>query len=176
MVRLLFAVVFLIQHLLLRSSKAGAAAGLFEPAMRWMRRAIKNHGGRHHVFRGEVRNVRGNPTPTGYHHRYQGHDDADRRVTVRDRDPNTGVYRGDVQMKGPNGQWISKPQGSTFFPDNWTPQRVNASIEKAFANREVSKDGKRWSAVVDGVLIQGSFKRNGKQNGWDSAWPVMPFN
>lgn len=173
---LMLAVLFLALHLLLKSGKGKAASGIFEAAIRWMRKAIKNHGGRHHVFRGEVRNVRGRPTPTGYHHRFLGRDDADRRVTVLDRDPHTGVYRGDVQMRGPNGQWITKPQGSTFFPDNWSPQRVNSAIEKAFANHQVSPDGKRWSGVVDGVLIQGSFKRNGKKNGWDSAWPVMPYS
>ncbi|WP_190851185.1 EndoU domain-containing protein [Actinomadura sp. RB99] len=172
----MLAVLFLALHLLLKSGEGKAASGIFEAAMRWMRKAIKNHGGRHHVFKGEIRKTKNGLTPTGYHHRFMGRDDLDRRVTVLDRDPHTGVYRGDVQMKGPNGQWMTKPHGSTFFPDNWSPQRVNSAIEKAFASKTVSSDGKRWSGTVDGIVIQGSFKRNGMKNAWDSAWPVMPYS
>ena len=37
-----------------------------------------------------------------------------------------------------DGQWISKPAGSSFFPDNWTPKQVSDTIHEAFANGQTA--------------------------------------
>ncbi|MEU5881172.1 EndoU domain-containing protein [Spirillospora sp. NPDC047279] len=160
---------------------AGAAgAGLFEPAVRWMKKKIAKSGRHHHVFRGEVRKGGGgNWTAGGYHHRFMGQDWPDRRIgPVTATGPN-GTYRARVQMLGPGNQWVDKPYPSTFFPDNWTPQQVDRSIRGAFDNRvdvqgSAGPDGlaRRWRGVgEDGMLIEGSYKRSSRN--WDSAWPVV---
>ena len=150
----------------------GAGAGIFEPAIKWLRRKVAKGGRYHHVFRGEVRRGRtGNLVGSGWHHRFMGEDLPDRRVTrVTSRGVN-GTYRADVEMKGPGGQWYGKPQGSSFFPDNWTPQHVDSTIKDAFANHTPTQGGRRWRGSANGVLVEGSFKRGGRD--WDSAWPVV---
>ncbi len=154
-----------------RGSYGGA--GLFEPIIKWLRKKIQSSARHHHVFRGEVRRgPGGNLVGSGYHHRFMGQDPPDRRVTtVRTRDVN-GTYRADVQMKGPNG-WVDKPAGSSFFPDNWTPQEVDRTIEDAFANHRPvpGTQGRRWRGDANGIRVEGSYHRNGKK--WDSAWPMV---
>lgn len=55
---------------------------------------------------------------------------------------------------------------STFFPDSWTPARVESAIESAFDVREpvYNRLGEvlpnKWQARVDGVLIEGMFSRD----------------
>lgn len=146
-------------------------AGLFEPIIKWLRKKVQSSGRHHHVFRGEVRrNRNGTLVGSGYHHRFMGQDPPDRRVTqVRARDV-TGAYRANVQMKGPNG-WVDKPAGSTFFPDNWTPQEVDRTINDAFASHTPAPGGRRWYGRANGLNIEGSYHRNGKD--WDSAWPIV---
>ena len=157
-----------------RTPAGGGDAGLFEPIMKWLRKKIQRSRRHHHVFQGEVRRGRdGSLVGSGWHHRFMGRDPVDRRVTgVTDRDPN-GTYRADVQFRGPNGTWLDKPAGSSFFPDNWTPQRVDRVINQAFDNHTVvpGTNNRRWRADVDGVLVEGSFHPNGRT--WNSAWPIV---
>jgi hypothetical protein len=79
-----------------------------------------------------------------------------------------GVYAARVSMKVPGGAWVSKK--SSFFPDFWPPQKVKEAIEQAFADREVLEEGRRWRGASHGLVIDGSFHRNGS---WDSAWPFI---
>ncbi|MFC5746009.1 EndoU domain-containing protein [Actinomadura rugatobispora] len=152
----------------------GGNPGIFEPAVRWLRRKVQTSGRHHHVFRGEVRRGRGGQmVGSGYHHRFMGQDWADRRITRVVRTGSNGTYSARVQMKGPNGQWVDKPADSSFFPDNWTPQQVDRTIRDAFQNgREVpGTDGRRWRGEANGILVEGSYKRSSRN--WDSAWPVV---
>ena len=158
-----------------RTRAGGAAsAGLFEPAVKWLRKKIARGGRYHHIFRGEVRRgPGGNLRGSGWHHRFMGQDPPDRRVTQINRTDVNGTYHADVQMRGPGGQWYDKPGGSSFFPDNWTPQRVDRTINDAFAGSSPipGTNNRRWEGVADGIPIQGSYRRNGRD--WDSGWPVV---
>jgi Bacterial EndoU nuclease len=151
-----------------------ATAGLFKPIIKWLKKKI-NQGGRfHHIFKGEVRRgPTGQMVGSGWHHRFMGQDQVDRRVVSITRRAPNGTYAARVEMKGPGGTWVPKPAGSTFFPDNWTPQQVVRSIESAFSGHTVvpGTNGRRWQGLADGVLMQGSFHpTNGS---WNSAWPVF---
>jgi hypothetical protein len=147
---------------------------ILRDAIRWLRRATKKHRKYHHIFRGEVRRVGPHRTWTaqGLHHRYLGHNMPDRRVGPILRHDYNGAYAAEVSMKGPNG-WIAKRGGSTFFPDHWTPQKVVAAIEEAFARRTNApgRAARRWRGWAHGVPIEGSYDARGA---WDSAWPVLP--
>lgn len=151
------------------------AAGLFEPALTWLRRKLATGGRYHHVFRGEVRLARGQWTGSGWHHRFMGQDPVDRRVTeVLRRDVN-GCYAANVEMRGPNGQWYGKSAGSTFFPDNWTPRQVSDTIHEAFANSTVvagtADRPRRWRGMANGIVVEGSYNQTGKN--WNSGWPIV---
>src|SRR5262249_23212524 len=105
----------------------------------------------------------------GFHHRYLGHDMPDRRVGPILVEGYDGIYAARVSMKGPHG-WVQKRTPSTFFPDHWAPKKVKAAIDEAFANRVSSPDPHRWRGMAHGLVIDGSYHRNGH---WNSAWPVL---
>ncbi|MEU8799391.1 EndoU domain-containing protein [Spirillospora sp. NPDC048819] len=174
----------LLTALVLRGRSRGGGsggAGLFEPAIKWMRRKVNKSSRHHHVFRGEIRTARGGPnpgqrTPGGYHHRFMGQDWPDRRVGPVTATGPHGTYRARVQMRDGNGQWVDKPFASTFFPDNWTPQSVDRTIRNAFDNHTVTAQDRfgnprRWQGMADGLVVEGSFNRSGRD--WNSAWPVF---
>ncbi|GIF78440.1 EndoU domain-containing protein [Asanoa siamensis] len=151
-------------------------AGLFEPALRWMRKKVKASGKHHHVYRGEVRSSRRTGLRgTGWHHRFMGQDPPDRKVIRITSRGIGGTYTADVAMRGgtTKNTWYIKPGGSSFFPDNWTPQRVNRAIREAYANSTPvpNTNNRRWRGVSNGLLIEGSYSRKSKT--WDSAWPIV---
>src|SRR5262245_37087073 len=151
-----------------------ASAGLFKPIIKWLKKKINQGGKFHHIFRGEVVRDRatGGWRGQGWHHRFMGQDQVDRRVVSITRRAPNGTYAARVEMRGPGGTWVPKPAGSSFFPDNWTPQRVVGSIDSAFSGHSVvpGSGGRRWRGIADGILMEGSFHRNG---GWNSAWPIV---
>jgi hypothetical protein len=150
-----------------------AAAGLFEPAMKWLRRALAKGGRYHHVFHGEVRLKKGAWQGSGWHHRFMGQDPVDRRVTRIVGSGSNGTYAAEVEMRAPNGQWVGKKAGSSFFPDNWTPKQVSDTIHDAFANSRTvpGTGGRRWEGLSNGIPVQGSYNQTGKN--WNSAWPII---
>jgi hypothetical protein len=168
--------VWLILLLALPLAAGGAAAGIFEPALKWLRGALAKGGRYHHVFHGEVRLKSGSWQASGWHHRFMGQDPVDRRVTDILRTDTTGAYAANVEMRGPNGQWIAKTtkQGNSFFPDNWTPKQVSDTIHEAFANGRAvpGTGGRRWEGFANGMSIQGSYNQTGKA--WNSGWPIIP--
>ncbi len=142
---------------------------IFRDVVRWLNKATKKRRRYHHIVKGEIRRTAaGGWQARGLHHRFLGHDMPDRRVEPIERHVD-GTHNARVWMKDPTGEWTPKRSVSTFFPDNWTPQRVNASIEEAFARRVDLPGGKRWRGSSNGLTIEGSYHRNGD---WDSAWPV----
>ncbi|SNS93318.1 EndoU nuclease [Asanoa hainanensis] len=158
-----------------RAGGSGGNAGLFEPALKWMRKKVQSSRRHHHVFHGEVRGSppRG-PVGSGWHHRFMGQDPPDRRVVRVTRRSVDGTYAADVEMRGgPTGAWYPKPAGSSFFPDNWTPQRVDRAINDAFDSGSTipGTGGRRWRGQADGLLIEGSYHRNGRT--WNSGWPIV---
>jgi len=151
-----------------------AARGLFAPVEKWLRKRIATSRRSHHVFRGEVRRTaNGIWKAQGWHHRFGGVDPPDRRVTGITEIDVTGAYHARVEMKGPDGRWVTKRAGSTFFPDNWTPQQVHQAIDEAFtASRpEPGTNGRRWLGTSHGLPIAGSYHPNGRT--WNSSWPAF---
>jgi hypothetical protein len=161
-----------------RGGTAKAGLGIFEDAVRWMRKRVQRSRGHHHVFLGEVRKVDGAWRPSGYHHRFMGVDQKGRRVVDIDGTGPAGTYRGRVEMQGPDGQWYRKTARSSFFPDNWTPRKVGEAIDEAFANSSPVtaswRNGRytRWRGTGHGITIEGSYKKS-TPNKWDSGWPVI---
>jgi hypothetical protein len=140
-----------------------------------MRKKVQTSRRHHHVFRGEVRGGPGGGLRgSGWHHRFMGQDPPDRRVTRVTRRGVDGTYAADVEMRGgPSGGWYPKPAGSSFFPDNWTPQRVDRAIDDAFTSGGPipGTNNRRWRGTADGLLIEGSYHRNGRT--WNSGWPIV---
>jgi EndoU nuclease-like protein len=149
------------------------AMSLFEPVTKFLRRTVVRGGRYHHVFEGTVRFKGGGWVGTGWHHRFMGQDPAGHRVTEILRRDINGTYVARVEMKAPDGQWVAKPAGSSFFPDNWTPKRVSDTIHEAFANRRTTPDtrNRRWEGYANGLWVQGSYNQTGKT--WNSAWPIV---
>ena len=155
-------------------TRTRGGAGIFEPALRWMRRKIASSKRHHHIFRGEVRRGPRGLQASGWHHRFMGADLPDRQVVRIQRRATNGTYTADVRMRGgPTGSWYDKPGGSSFFPDNWTPQQVDRTINSAFANSSPvpGTNGRRWRGYADGFRVEGSYHRNGRD--WNSAWPIV---
>jgi hypothetical protein len=160
--------------------RGGAAgAGLFKHIAKWLK-ARTRHPRYRHVFHGDVdMGAPGGPRGRGFHHRFGGQDPPTARVRT-DADGNPmilsqgvdGTYRARVDVLGPDGNWYPKPGSSTFFPDNWTPQRVDGAINGAFDNRVPGGSSRRWRGEADGLAIEGSYDpRN--PDFWDSAWPII---
>jgi hypothetical protein len=153
-------------------------ASIFEPVERWLRARMR-HPRYQHVFGGDV-NMRGHPPRgTGFHHRHNGWNPPGARVRkdaqgmeiVTQRNP-TGTYRARVDVQGTDGNWYPKQGTSTFFPDNWHPQRVDDAIQDAFRNRSPHPtELDKWRGSSGGLQIEGFYSDPG-QNHWYSAWPV----
>ncbi|MDH3604030.1 MAG: EndoU domain-containing protein, partial [Candidatus Tectomicrobia bacterium] len=94
------------------------------------------------MFQGEF-NTRGKAV--GFHHRGSiGHAGHARVVQVIDGPNAEGLYRARVEILDPTtGQWASKGQPSTFFPDVWSRARVLDEIRGAFRQRHLTR-GHYW--------------------------------
>lgn len=98
---------------------------------------------------------------SGWHHRPGGIDPPGAKlIKVTRRDPETGVYHGRVAFQNRRtGEWREKRGGSTFFPDDWTPEQVQHAIERAFNGPGVHKDPEsgRWSGTFRGIKLRGFY-------------------
>ena len=86
------------------------------------------------------------------------------RRTTNKVDRGNGVYDGKVEFKNPNPppDWIPKSGNnarSTFFPDDWSPQKIDNATTDAFNNRHTVQ-GNKWFGNSDGVEIMGYMDRN----------------
>jgi hypothetical protein len=121
-----------------------------------------------HIFQGEI-NRKG--LAVGYHHRPNGKDASNARLSKLTGLPNTqGVYIGRVEIRNPaNGQWVSKLSSSTFFPDNWSQAQVLTEIQGAFAT--VTPPKEFWQATSpSGLKIEGYYSK--ATNTITTAYPV----
>ena len=58
-------------------------------------------------------------------------------------------------MKDANGNWISKQQRSTFFPDTWDEDRVLEEIARLRVNPSNRVNDRSWyGAATDGTQIE----------------------
>ena len=151
-------------------------AGIFEPVERWLRSRVR-HPHYRHVYHGDV-NLRAG-RGTGFHHRFQGQNPPGARVR-RNADGNemilernvTGTYRARVDVQGPDGNWYPKRGASSFFPDNWTPQTVDDTIQTAFRGRGPHPDDPdKWVGSANGLDIEGFYSEHSRDF-WHSAWPT----
>jgi hypothetical protein len=128
-----------------------------------------------HIFNGGWKtNEKGEPEPVGYHHRPGGQDKPNRELKpekngeiAKPPDAN-GVYGGNVEFTDPEtGKKVKKY--STFFPDDWTPERVKEEVEKAFGDRD-KVNGDKWEGTSpSGVRIRGTV---GPDGAIETAYPV----
>jgi hypothetical protein len=88
-------------------------------------------------------NVRLNPNqPSGF-------------PTYFDSPTNAKLKTAVVQVKDTNGNWISKQQRSTFFPDTWNEDQVLEEIARLRANPGNKINDRLWSGVAaDGTPIE----------------------
>jgi hypothetical protein len=158
----------------------GGNSGLFRDVERWLTARLR-HPRYQHRHVGHVNpHAPGGPRGTGFHHRFGGQNPPGARVRV---DPNTGremilehgyhgTYRARVDVQDAAGNWHPKRGSSTFFPDNWTPQTVDETVNDAFRRRDPHPtDPDKWRGSANGLTVDGFFDSSG--HGWYSAWPVI---
>ncbi|MBR7781592.1 EndoU domain-containing protein [Undibacterium luofuense] len=87
-----------------------------------------------------------------------------------------GIYEAKVEvLNAETGEWIPKKASSTFFPKEWTPERLNAEVLSAFENKtwvepKVAGMPRSWIGMSEsGVRMKGHFL-NGKI---DTVYPIL---
>ena len=142
-------------------------AGAEEPAVSWS--ATSPPINLTHIFEGQI-NRKGDPV--GYHARPGGKDPASARVVAISDPPNkAGVYTARVQIRKPNGPWLSKI--STFFPDSMGQDDVIQAILHAYRNNTSHKPPKYSGPSGKGFTIEGYLLPDGRIN---TAFPVYRWN
>lgn len=128
---------------------------------------LNNYGdrGATHVFFGDVDRDINRRTGVevvyagGFHSRHPSLQNTTARViagTVSPPDKN-GVYTANVEIYDQStGQWIRKRSISSFFPDNWPPEKIDMAIHEAYLNRVPDPAGSAGSflGTSNGVTIQ----------------------
>lgn len=118
---------------------------------------------------GEIRNGRA----VGFHHEGSANGRS-RLVAGTETKPDAaGVYRARVEVRDDNGQWITKPSPSTFFPKHWTRSQVRTAILEAFANRSDMGNGNWTGKTSGGLAVVGHSDASGVI---DSVYPVREGN
>ena len=127
-----------------------------------------------HIFQPDVtykpgRNGRLKATVGGYHHRPDGVDAPGVRLVDSSVADRNGVYSGYVEFTDPlTGSWM-RSKYKTFFPDSWSPARIELEVAAAFRNRQPGA-GLEWRGrSPSGVMIEGWLDPSGNLN---TAYPV----
>lgn len=122
-----------------------------------------NEGAVKHLFLGEVKtNSKGEKVASGFHYgqiRDNGNNVIRKRMTRQDIN---GVYEANVFIQG-----VKKKAKSTFFPRNWSPQKVVNSINEACRNK-IHRQGNLYEGSSEGIRIY--LDESGKIK---SAHPIM---
>jgi filamentous hemagglutinin len=84
-------------------------------------------------------------------------DPAGARVVEVTKVPDAnGVYKARVAVKDPvTGAEVPKKLESSFFPDSWSAERVEAEVSSAYANRVEIAPGHCKGKSTSGVSIEG---------------------
>jgi hypothetical protein len=125
-----------------------------------------------HLFHGEINE---HNRAVGFHHRGSIGHEGKARVTKITREVNQyGVYAAKVEIFNPSeNRWVPKSRRSTFFPDNWSRQKVLDEIRVAYSSAKLSSDGSRyWEGTCSaGFRIGGYLNEDGTIR---TAYPIMP--
>jgi len=116
----------------------------------------------------------------GWHSRYSGNPNNLRVRKISKQRNSQGVYEGVVQYRGPRGNWKTKKDNggkSTFFPDKWSPQVIDAEIRSAHIdaiNRGQTGGGVVRGKSSSGIEIEMILRREGN-SGFvvRSEYPIM---
>jgi len=116
-----------------------------------------------HILNGGI-NARGRAV--GFHWRGKGCTNQNARIrpnTTPSRPNAHGVYEAEVDIYNQRtGQWVSKDQKSSFFPDHWTAKDVESAISEAYANKTpIGTNG--WEGTTSsGMKIKGYVNEAGE--------------
>ena len=112
-----------------------------------------------HILDGELNR---SGKAVGFHYRPGGVDPAGAQlIQITKPVSSAGIYEGRVAVLNPaTGQYVVKVPLSTFFPDNFTPDRVNIAIQNAFRNSGITKDGYFIGDSSFGFKVQGYYRKN----------------
>jgi hypothetical protein len=94
---------------------------------------------------------------TGFHSRPGGVDPPNARVISKGSPDGAGVYEAKVRITDPNTGVVTTKK-STFFPDEWSHDRVKFEVEGAYGSRVYGDPAKpnKWTGISpSGVRIEG---------------------
>lgn len=99
-----------------------------------------------HIFEGEINR---NNQAVGYH--YEGVPTAKAKVieNTRSKNDKNNVYRAKITIDGKE-----KNAFSSFFPKEWSPQKVVDTINEAYNNRELQSGNIYNGKTKSGVTVQ----------------------
>jgi len=120
-----------------------------------------------HIFKGHIKKkIRANGTEywdAGGVHSKKAIDDSHAafRTTPETIGPSgAGYYTAKIKLYDPifpqNGGWKSKSKASTFFPDFWNKERIQAEIGRVLINNPITKEIRPdGSKLLGGVMSDG---------------------
>lgn len=86
---------------------------------------------RKHVFEGEIQGKKNRAS--GYHHVNRFHPYARTTGNVVREDPSSHVFEQAVEVQKPStGRWHAKRQNSTFFPSDFSQDKVERTLRRAY--------------------------------------------
>ena len=93
---------------------------------------------------------------TGYHHRVFGQDRGPLKMIKKTKEGKNGVYKGEVNYIDSRGDVHKKADGSTFFPDSWSPGTVKKEIITALykALKKGNYNGKVVEKGIRGIKVE----------------------
>ena len=84
------------------------------------------------------------------------------------------VYEATVEIfDKKRSAWIRKEAKSSFYPDNWSKEKVLKEITSAFNNPDKISKGAKWESVSDsGIKISGYTNEQGQIT---TAYPIYKY-
>lgn len=151
-----------------------------------LEKIVNNTHLNNHIFKGNVKplknpdgtprlNAEGNQvyTTSGVHSKV-AIDSGTARIKTGTKIPeNAGIddfYKAKVEIKTPDGNWKTKKNKSTFFPDSWSKEKIQGEIAYAMINKKSIGTNKYEGTMSNGVKIE-FYIKNGTV---ETAYPVLP--
>jgi Bacterial EndoU nuclease len=121
-----------------------------------------------HIFEGEI-NGRGKAV--GCHHISAINSGHSRIISMISPPNQKKVYEATVEIfDKKRSEWIRKEGRSSFYPDNWSKEKVLKEITSAFNDPSKISKGAKWESVSDsGIKISGYTNEQGQIT---TAYPI----